>query len=304
MSVEDEPEAYQQLLKDEDFHHVVTNVIPELDKQIDEFKPRRKHVLEQLKDNKEAIEVSYDRRTKAKVAGASAAAAGSTIAIVGFGLSFVTFGASLGLTIAGGVIAGVGAVTMGGADFIDFIVAQVIKSGAKKAIQHDREISEKIRVSAMDISERIDKLALRYPQLDKGKIWEAAVSVSKAVTAGKILYDGYRAIDTAFDIGRLAFKAGRFATVGTASAQIAFAGLNTVAGGLSIAGCVFDVIAIPFDIIVIIKGAYDIHKYRTGRGSNSRAAKRIGEMIKALENHYTEVMKIKECINQSDSEEE
>jgi hypothetical protein len=189
MSVEDEPEAYQQLLKDEDFHHVVTNVIPELDKQIDEFKPRRKHVLEQLKDNKEAIEVSYDRRTKAKVAGASAAAVGSTIAIVGFGLSFVTFGASLGLAIAGGIIAGAGAVTLGGADIGDFIVAKAKQSNANKAIERDREISENIREAATDISERIDKLALRYPQLDKGKIWEAAVSVSKGKHALKSCFN-------------------------------------------------------------------------------------------------------------------
>ena len=180
MSVEDEPEliSYQQLLQDEDFHDIATNTIPELKKLIDECELRRKYLLELLKDIKEEIEISYDRRTKAKVAGASAAAVGSAIGIVGFGLSFVTFGASLGLAIAGGIIAGAGAVTLGGADIGDFIVAKAKKSNANKAIERDREISENIREAATDISERIDKLALQYPQLDKGKIWEAAVAVS------------------------------------------------------------------------------------------------------------------------------
>ena len=45
------------------------------------------------------------------LSGASAAVAGSTMAIIGFGLSFVTFGASLGLTIAGSIVAAGGGVT-------------------------------------------------------------------------------------------------------------------------------------------------------------------------------------------------
>ena len=57
---------------------------------------------------------------------------------------------------------------------------------------------------------------------------------------GKFLYDGYKIIDTGFDIGRVLLRAGRFGGAGVGASRIAWTGLNTVAGGLSVAGVVFD----------------------------------------------------------------
>ena len=109
--------------------------------------------------------------------------------------------------------------------------------------------------------------------------------------AAKLLYDGYKLIDTGLDIVRVALRVGRFAT---GAARVAWTGLATVAGGLSIAGVVFDVVAIPFDLFVIVKGSIDIHKHRTGRGTNSNRACQLKEMIEKLEKHRDNILQLKE----------
>ena len=100
-------------------------------------------------------------------------------------------------------------------------------------------------------------------------------------------YNGIRIADGAADAVRAIFRVGSFA----AGARIAFAGLNTIAGGVSIAGVVFDTVAIPIDLFIIFRGANDIHRHRTGQGSNSNQAKKLALMIKALEEHRDKVKK-------------
>ena len=105
----------------------------------------------------------------------------------------------------------------------------------------------------------------------------------------KVLYDGYKLIDSGIDAVRIGIKAGRFAS----TSRIAWTGLRTVAGGLSVAGVVFDAVAVPLNLFVIVKGAYDIYKYRTGQGSNSKKASQLEKMIKDLEQHKERLRKLK-----------
>ena len=92
-------------------------------------------------------------------------------------------------------------------------------------------------------------------------------------------YDGYRIAHGTTNVGRVIFQTGGYAT----GARIALASLNTLSGGLSIAGVVFNSVAIPFDLFVIIKGSIDIHKYSTGQGSNSNKANQLALTIEELE---------------------
>ena len=109
---------------------------------------------------------------------------------------------------------------------------------------------------------------------------------------GKFLYDGYKLIDTGYDIGTGIFRAGRFAGTGIGVSRVAWAGLNTVAGGLSIAGVVFDAIALPFDFFVLIKGSIDINKYKNGKGSNSNMAEKVKKILVELKDHQEKMLQI------------
>ena len=118
----------------------------------------------------------------------------------------------------------------------------------------------------------------------------------------KILYDGYKLVDAGFDVIRSIFKVGRFAGTGAGAARVAWTGINTITGGLSIAGVIFDVVALPFDLFVLIKGSYDIHKYKSGKGSNCNKANRVGEIIKKLEEHKQQMLQIRNMFTEESTD--
>ena len=168
----------QRLLLDPGFHQAL-GTAKDLRQKIAEWEPRRDTTLSHLRDIKILLEESYQKRTIAKVSGASAAIVGSAVAIVGFGLSFVTFGASLGLTVAGGILAASGGVTMGGADVGDWVVSRSHMKVVKKVIETDRELSCSLRETAEKFSNQIKDLHIKYPSLKEETILTAISNLLK-----------------------------------------------------------------------------------------------------------------------------
>lgn len=73
-------------------------------------------------------------------------------------------------------------------------------------------------------------------------------------------------------------------------ARTAWSVSGAFAKAFTIGGVVFNVIvSIPLDIIFMIKGVYDVDKYRRTGESNSNIAKEIGELVEMMET------KIREC---------
>ena len=108
-----------------------------------------------------------------------------------------------------------------------------------------------------------------------------AVLFCTAAQAGSTICQGGKV--TGVSLLRTGVRLGGNTCTSTVGAvRIAWTGLHTVAGGLSIAGVALDVATLPLDVFVLAKGAYDIHKYRTGKGSNSNAAKRVKKAIDQL----------------------
>ena len=106
-------------------------------------------------------------------------------------------------------------------------------------------------------------------------------------------------VDAGFDIIQSTLRVGRFAA---GTSRVAWAGFSTLARGLSVAGAVFDAVAIPVDLFIIAKGAYDIHKHKTGKGTNSNRACQLEAMIRELEEHRDCVLQIKEIFEHEQSE--
>ena len=176
---DDHEQAQQQeLLQDPVFRNAL-GTAKDFRQKITEWEPRRDSTLSYLRDIKTLLEESYQKRTIAKVSGASAAIAGSTIAIVGFGLSFVTFGASLGLTVAGGILAASGGITMGGADVGDWVVSRSHMKVVEKVIEQDRELSSELRETAKNFSNQIKELHIKYPSLKEETILTAISNLLK-----------------------------------------------------------------------------------------------------------------------------
>ena len=194
----------------------------------------------------------------------------AALAIAGFGLSFFTFGASLGLLIPGAVIAGAGGVAIIGAEIGYLAISQTKLRDANNACKADREQMIEVKELGEKFFKQLDFLAKKL-----NSTWEKIfvfVRHSWSSRNGlKALYGGYKAIDAVFEAGKVvgsAIKAARIAAV----------------GGRTVA-------LLPVDLAVMVKSAYDVHKYRTEGESNSNVAKEIGQLIKDLEINRDELQK-------------
>lgn len=124
-----------------------------------------------------------------------------------------------------------------------------------------------------------------------------AVSFCTAAQAGSTFCHGGKL--TGVNLLRTGVRMGGSTCTSTVgAARIAWTGLNTIAGGLSVAGVAIDIASLPLDFFVLTKGAYDIHKYRTGKGSNSNAAKRVKQTMDQLIEARQKLMDAQEAIGQ------
>jgi len=76
------------------------------------------------------------------------------------------------------------------------------------------------------------------------------------------------------------------------SSKSAWSSLKTVSRGLHIVGMVFDVVSLPFDTYVFVKGIEDVRKHSTGQGTNSNAANQLQKMIDQLQEHEKKILDI------------
>ena len=120
------------------------------------------------------------------------------------------------------------------------------------------------------------------------KILYRAAAIAKNVGSG--LWKGYKLIDGAYGGIQTVFSAVKVTKAGgQVAARTAWAGLGTAARVTGAVGVVFDVVFIPVDLAIMMKSAYDVHKYKKTGKSNSAVAEKIGKLITNLEEHRDEL---------------
>ena len=222
--------------------------------------------------------------------------AGSALAITGFGLSFVTFGLSLGLTVAGTVLSAAGGATVAGANIGYLAVSSLSLKHAKMAVETDQETMEEAKKLNEKLAKIVDSLVEKYPTFTRDNIFAMLCDCARyGKEYVKVLWSGYKIVDGVFDVGRtIATTTGKSASA--AGRTTLWAGLSTAKQVVNVVGFAMDVVAIPFDLFVMIKASIDVHKFKTTGESNSDIAKKIGGFIKQLEEHRDELTK-QCCIN-------
>ncbi len=233
-----------------------------------EILTERDVIIDILKELKTQVEVSYNKSRKAKIAGSSTAITGTLIAVIGLGLSPVTLGASLGLTVTGGIIAGAGGITNGGAAIGYAVKSRKILNIANKACKEDQERLKK----AVEVAKQLDSL---LAEEKKGSLVkrEAGFGVLKAGVGGvKIAFQGGRGLKAMIDLVR---------------------GVAPVAGrAAGIAGVALGVVFLPIDIVEIARAAKDIHTYKKNGVCNCNTSKAIQKLIDDLQDNKTEILKV------------
>ena len=251
----------------------------------------------ELTDLQKAVERSYNDSRKARIAGTTATITGSVIAIAGFGLSFVTLGASLGLTVAGAVLAAAGGVTIGGAEIGYLAVSRKKLKETEKACQESNEKMEEIKKRGKKYEELIKSLSTRHPTFTEENIFHLLRQAWDFTGPTlKTFYNGYKLIDGAADVGRTAITATNSVRAGVrAGARTVYFGLGIFGRAFSIGSVALDVLFIPIDVAVLVKSAYDIHKYKNGHGeSNSVAAKNIERILEKMKENKTKLKEIQD----------
>ena len=277
---------YTQLIEDPEFDDAL-KAGTDLKQSLKDSLSCRKTTLDNLRIMKKEVEDNYVKSRQVCVGGTAATTTGSVLSIIGFGLSFVTAGASLSLTVAGGILAATGGVAVAGAELVYYIVSNNTFKNAQTACNVDRERMEKVEANGRKFSNYIESLAAKH-NTSSGQIYEIIRNVGLKV--GKGLYCLCKLFDGVTDAGRVAYNA---VTVGKAAlgARTTLSGLKSVAGIARVTFVALEVVFIPIDLAVMMKSAYDVHKYKTGQGSNSAVANDIGKLISDLEEHEKKMKK-------------
>ena len=210
------------------------------------------------------------------------------LAIAGFGLSFFTFGASLGLLIPGAALAGAGGVTIAGAELGYLAVSETKLEDAKDACKADRQLMIEVKELGDTFFKQLDFLAEKH-----NSTWEKMIALIhyswNSRSGVRALYGGYKSIDAIFEAGKAAISAVKAARVAAVAGRTAWSALSTTGRVIGAAGAIFDFVFIPVDLAVMVKSAYDVHKYKTEGESNSNVATEIGELIKTLDNNQDDL---------------
>ncbi len=163
-----------RLLQDPEFNDAV-KILADLEEAV--LNRLRVHAAayKNLEQCKEDTKLSREKGKKAIIGGLVGNVIGGVLMVTGIGLSFVTFGASLGLTIAGSVLSGLGSVTSVGASVGHKVVANQNKKHATLQVKTTSEITKDLLAETNrledSLAKALESLKSRHPNIPEERIW-------------------------------------------------------------------------------------------------------------------------------------
>ena len=280
-------EKLQELLDDDTWKEVSDSLKKLIDNYLQKSGPHAQAVAE-LTELKEAIEKSYNDSRKARIAGTTATVIAIIITVAAFGLGFITLGASLGLTIIAAVLAAAGGVTIRGAEIGYFVVSRNKQKEAEKVHHKLNEMMQEIKEHSEKYIKSLSKLE-RYATQGEYECHICTEFYSRCILRSEL-------INGVEDIGNCIIVITNFVRAGLqASAQSVYFGLGTFGRALSIGSLAFAILFLPINTAILVKSAYDVHKYKNGNGkSNSAAAKNIGSVLEKMKKNEVNLIKFRD----------
>lgn len=204
-------------------------------------------VVQSLEEFMQQLNQHHFNCNVARVSGSAPAVVGGVMFITGAALAFVTFGASAGLMAVGGVMAGAGGLTAGGASVVELI----IDTQAKKKI--DLLINE-CQQKYKQVTDLLQRLVIEDSIIDVGlSFW-----MHSSVAVGHL----GRGVGSVMGVVRLCVAAADVAGDAAGSAVR----LMTAAGRvLHVVGTVAAVIMLPIDVINMVWSSVEIHRRTPSR---------------------------------------
>jgi uncharacterized protein YigA (DUF484 family) len=167
----------------------------------------------------------------------------------------------------------------------------------EKACQENNEKMEEMKKYGEKYAELIKSLSRRHPTFTEENIFHL-LRQAWNITGPTLrtFYNSYKLIDGVADVGRTIITATNSVRAGVqAGARTVYFGLGVFGRAFSIGSVAFDVLFIPVDIAVLVKSAYDVHKYKNGYGkSNSAAAKNIRSILEKMEENEKKIIEFRD----------
>ncbi|CAC5389887.1 unnamed protein product [Mytilus coruscus] len=181
--------------------------VKKLYENLNKWRKSKHEVVEELKDLADNLDIHFKKISKAKVLGSVTSIGGGIMAGIGFGLSFATFGASLGLTLAGSIIAGAGGVTVGGSMITDAVLSGIHRKSAQEILDEYNKLVETIKKECIQIGDLLKEEDLKMEHCKHWiAFWKTLIS---AAHTDEVLAAGARTGTTAFKaLGTTAARAG------------------------------------------------------------------------------------------------
>ena len=267
----------------------------------------RRDCIKKVRELAENIDWHHRNINIAQLPTSAAGITGGALSIAGLALIPVTFGASLGLTIAGGVVGGAAALTGVGTAVADISITTNQSNKAKECIKQHQSTTEEMKTiveSLLENSNKLNTLATsEVMKVINQLIWKNKVELTRVVLVGSITtgYTLIETIPTAIKNLTLVLRRGTGVAVatGTTSIRAAESTAADVASGTATGtakavstgskvsrgfGFAFSAVGIAVDIFTIGFTVYDL-----ATGSETSAAKKLKEVAKHLEEELEQV---------------
>lgn len=252
----------QKQVRDEDLQEGIKLYL-EIKRSIEMLLVIREATLKNLYRFKKEIETSYDKVRISNAYATSAIVSGAVFSSLGLALSPITFGASLGLLVAGGIIAAGGGMAISIAQIEYYIVSKEILDNANQACANDRELMGQLSEYSKRYIELLHTLAKKYHTTE----WEVKKRIME-----KEKVTTFTLVDGKSDIARLRIYGE------IVSARACWADLKTSRPGIEIV----EIVYIPDDLATWINS---VHKYSSNGKSNSKGTQEVQSLINKLEKH-------------------
>ncbi|XP_052067811.1 uncharacterized protein LOC127707338 [Mytilus californianus] len=239
----------------------------------------------------EELNVHFSRIRKTKIGGSAAGIVGGVLGIVGLALTPVTFGASLGLSIAGGVVAGLGGATVGGSFIADNVLSKKTKTNAEVELAKYSSGIKYIKERCLELGQKlkdIGTLEKKFPEWVRFWMLFAhgqASDISKLnwTTTEELINTSITNVESA----------ARFVGGGVgAGIRITGAALRVTGTSLHVPSGIIGALMIPFDIYTLVDSAFDVHKK-----NKHKTSKLIIDISEAIAGEIPKKENIEEMIN-------
>ncbi|CAC5364656.1 unnamed protein product [Mytilus coruscus] len=221
---------------------------------------RAKSVIETLEVLAEELDVHFTRISKAKIGGSAVGIVGSVVGIVGIALTPFTFGASLGLTIAGGAVAGIGGATVGGSLIADNVLSKKTKTKAEGHLSDYSNSIKTIKEKCLDMSRRLKNIKTLEDNFPDWVLFWTKFVRGQGSNSNEFKWEQTQELlnsnlDSLVSAGTFVVGEG----VGS-GVRIAGAAFRITGSSLRVAGGLISALMIPLDIMTIVNSAIDLHK--------------------------------------------